>query len=371
VSDIPALVQIISILDAATGPNTPIPPTLLYNENWLMRLVLSTLSAGVTCLPFALEPGTRWFSEARLTTQFPARGQSDSKGEPPTHADGVVGHFSFGTDTKASLELNPHGSQFIVLEGKVFSKLRKDVKNAPDYDQVARTVGCMAECLSRVGKPLDHWKSLGFYLFAPKVQIDKGIFRGAMNNDSIRNATRRRIGGYGCEDLNEMQQWERLWLEPLTARLELTCVSWEKIIDDIKRQDPDTGTQIATFYDRTLEFNKTRKTAISNPKQGKGMREAFLVYIPQITRDDHTVLHLSVRGDRYKLRRYNLHARTKKLRILRLPGCSTIHELRASGAILKEFSVTEADMRNNIDAKPEYWCRRIEEVNAECFATQE
>ena len=67
-----------------------------------MRLVLSLAMEGVPCLPFPLEPNIRWFSEARLPTRFPKRSQLDEKGEPPTHADGVVGHFSFATNTKAA-----------------------------------------------------------------------------------------------------------------------------------------------------------------------------------------------------------------------------------------------------------------------------
>jgi hypothetical protein len=159
-AEIPALDRIISILDAAADPKTPIPPTLLYNENWLLRLVLSLAIEGVPCLPFPLEPAIRWFSEARLPTRFSKRSRLDEKGEPATHADGVVGHFSFATNTKASLELNSDGTQFVVIEGKLFSTLRKDVKNAKDYDQEARNIGCMAESLRRAGKPPEHWKSL-------------------------------------------------------------------------------------------------------------------------------------------------------------------------------------------------------------------
>jgi hypothetical protein len=371
VPDIPALARIISVLDAASGPGTPIPPTLLYNENWLMRLVLSIANEGVPCLPFALEPHARWFSEARLPTRFNARGQSDKKGEPATHADGVVGHFSFATDTKASLELNPDGSQFVVLEGKMFSKLRKDVKNAEDYDQVARNIGCMAESLCRSGKPPDQWKSLGFYLFAPQSQIDRGIFSGAMERDSVRKAIRGRINSYECEYPNEIQQWESLWFEPLVARMKPTCVSWEKIIEDIKRHDSETGSQIEKFYSRTLEFNRAKKPTAGGPNKGKGLRQPSFVYIPQITKEDRTVLHLSVRGDSYRLRRYDLRARTKKPRGCTLPECATIQELRASSSIVKEFSVTKADMRHSLDNEPEYWCKRIEEVNAECFTTED
>lgn len=370
-AEIPALDRIISILDAAGGLGTSIPPTLLYNESWLMRLMLSLEIEGIPCLPFPLEPDTRWFSEARLPTRFARRSRLDKKGEPPTHADGVVGHFSFATNTKASLELNPEGSQFVVLEGKIFSTLRKDVKNAMDYDQAARSIGCMAQSLCRSRKPPELWKSLGFYLFAPQSQIDRGIFVNAMQKESIRAAIRGRIDSYQCEERNEMQEWVRLWFEPLLDRLESRCVSWEETIEKVNRYDSEAGAQMEQFYGRTLEFNKGKNTdAGGNPAKGKGPREPSFVYIPQVTKEELTVLHLSIRGGRYNLRLYDLGAPTKKPRYRNVIGCSTAQELRASGAIVKEFPVTKTDMGYSLDKEPEYWCKRIQEVNAECFATE-
>jgi hypothetical protein len=335
-----------------------------------MRLVLSLAVEGLPCLPFTLEPDARWFSEARLRTRFYSRGRSDKKGEPPTHADGVVGHFSFATNRKASLELNSDGSQFVVLEGKIFSQLRKHVKNAQEYNQAARTIGCMAESLSHCGKPPEQWKSLGFYLFAPKSQIDRGVFDNAMQKESIRDVIRRRINSYQCGEPSGMQAWERLWFDPLLARLESRCVSWEETIEKVKGYDSEVGSQIEEFYHRTLEFNSLKNADAGRmPAKGKGPRESSFVYIPCVTKDERTVLHLSVRGGSYNLRLYQLAAPTKKPRYYKVSGCSTAQQLRLSGAIVNEFPLTKTDMGHNLDEEPEYWCKRIQEVNAECFAT--
>lgn len=336
-----------------------------------MRLVLSLAAEGVPCLPFTVEPDARWFSEARLPTRFSSRSRLDDKGEPPTHADGVVGHFSFATNTKASLQLNPEGSQFIVLEGKIFSTLRKSVKNAKDYNQAARSIGCMAESLSRCGKPAEQWKSLGFYLFAPKSQIDRGVFGSAIEGESIRDVIQGRVSSYQFEEPDEIQAWVRLWFEPLLARLEIRCVSWEEIIEKIKRHDSNAGFEIERFYSRTLDFNKGKNAEVErNPARGKGRRDASFVHIPHVTKERRTVLHLSIRGGSYNLRLYDLAAPTKKPLYCKVRGCATAQELRDSGAIVKEFPLTETDMEHNLDGEPEYWCKRIQQVNAMCFATE-
>jgi len=110
-----ALEGIFGVLKSADDDLAPIPATLLYNENWLLRLVLSIASRGVPCLPLTFAAGARWFSEARLYTRFLARRRGDPKAETHTHADSVVGHFSFATGTKTGLLLSRAGSQFEVL----------------------------------------------------------------------------------------------------------------------------------------------------------------------------------------------------------------------------------------------------------------
>lgn len=81
------------------------PATLLYNQGWLLRLVLAAEARGVRCLPHPFEPGARWFSEARLYTPFAPRRRGDLLGESVTNADGVIGHFDIGRSSRAGLHL--------------------------------------------------------------------------------------------------------------------------------------------------------------------------------------------------------------------------------------------------------------------------
>jgi len=87
------------------------PATLLYNEGWLLRLVLSAEAGGIRCLPQPFEPGARWFSEALLYTPFAPRSRGDQLGGSVTHADGVIGHFEIGRSSRAGLHLTPDGTQ--------------------------------------------------------------------------------------------------------------------------------------------------------------------------------------------------------------------------------------------------------------------
>ncbi len=118
-----ALDSIGRLLRGAEGEDRPFPPTLLFEEGWMLRLVLQWFSESDTTghdLSFA--PGARWFSEARLASAFLPRYRGDKLAEGYTHADGVIGHFQIGENTQAELTLKSDAQQFIVVEAKMFSR---------------------------------------------------------------------------------------------------------------------------------------------------------------------------------------------------------------------------------------------------------
>lgn len=97
----------------------PFPPTLLFEEGWMLRLVLHWFASTKTSdhdLSFA--SNSRWFSEARLASAFLSRHQGDKQAEGYTHADGVIGHFRIGETGRAELTLEADAQQFIVVEAK-------------------------------------------------------------------------------------------------------------------------------------------------------------------------------------------------------------------------------------------------------------
>lgn len=128
----PAIVEILSRCGTEAAV---LPPTQLYNEGWLLRLVLDRLAQSKQGdHPPSLEPGAIWYSEALLPSRFLPTRRGDTLAESFTHADGVVGHFRVRSGLRGDVELLPQPAQFMVIEAKLGSSLSAGTKNAPAYD---------------------------------------------------------------------------------------------------------------------------------------------------------------------------------------------------------------------------------------------
>jgi hypothetical protein len=97
-------------------------------------------------------------------------------------------------------------------------------------------------------------------------------------------------------------------------------------------------------------------------RTGRGPREAYLVYAPSIASD--TLLHLSIRGNSYRLRDSVAGGPNVSPRVRILPNFPSIDDLRASHLISRWLPVTRDDLRQNLILKPGYWYARIQGVNA-------
>lgn len=189
--------RIVAMLTEAQTPGRHFPATLLYNEGWMLRLVLDWFANQPHHEhPLSFLPGATWFSEALLPSQFFASRRGDPLAEGWTHADGVIGHASIGDGALANTKLKANATQFIVTEAKLYSPLSPGVKNAPDFDQAARNVACMVQVLSESGITCDSMRSMGFYVLAPQSQIDDGLFSKEMSKSSIKAKVIQRIDSY-------------------------------------------------------------------------------------------------------------------------------------------------------------------------------
>src|SRR5690348_16478405 len=96
------------------------------------------------------------------------------------------------------------------------SPLSKGTKYAPDFDQAARNVACIAEILARSARRPEAMTTIGFYLVAPQAQRDSGIFGELLTKPSIRSKVQRRIASYGERpDANEEKiKWFAEWFVP-------------------------------------------------------------------------------------------------------------------------------------------------------------
>lgn len=246
------LERIRAMMKAVEGAGPVFPPTVLFNENWLLRLALDWFAAHPTeAHPLGFRDGARWFSEALLPSAFLARHKGDPLAESWTHADGAIGHFQIGAGAKGDLALLPDATQLTILEGKIFSRLSPGVKKAPYFDQAARNVACIAEVLCRAERPPGQVATLGFYVLAPQSQIDDGVFAPEVTHESIRQKVHRRVGDY--ED--QRDKWYEQWFEPTLKHIQIACLSWEDIIAQISDNDPSAGKAMNDFHAKCLHFN--------------------------------------------------------------------------------------------------------------------
>ena len=164
--------RITELLSKANDSDRVFPATDLYNEGWMLRVVIDWFSRNtqVDCdIQFLKD--SRWFSEALLPSQFLARQRGDKLAESWTHADGVIGHFDIGKDAYGDLTLRKDAKQLIVTESKMFSKLSSGVTNAKYFNQAARNVACIAEIANRAGIEHALFEDIDFFVVAPKVRI--------------------------------------------------------------------------------------------------------------------------------------------------------------------------------------------------------
>ena len=202
--------------------------------------------------PLSPKPGARWFSQAWLPSAFLSRYRGDRLAEARTHADGVLGHFHIGDPGTAALSLDSSATQLVVIEAKLFARLSAGVRNAPYYDQAARSVACMAETLRRADRDPDTMDDLSFLVLAPRDRLDDGVFEWDIAAESIRRKVRRRVEDYA----GERDHWFRHWFEPTWRRLDIRSLSWEDLIDAIAFHSPHDGHVIDCFYGQCLRFNR-------------------------------------------------------------------------------------------------------------------
>jgi hypothetical protein len=258
--------RINAMLEACEGGKPAFPPSSLFGEQWLLRVVIDWFERhGGDRYPMSPSLGARWFSESWLPSAFLPRHRGDRLGESRTHGDSAIGHFRIGEPGSSGLTLQPDARQFVLIEAKLFNRLSSGVKNAPFFDQAARSVACMAEVLRRAGREPSKLDDLAFLILAPQARIDDGVFARDTALEAIRDKGRRRVEQYD----GERDAWFTDWFEPTLDRVDVRSLAWEDVIETIAFHDPEAGQLIDSFYGRCLHFNRPRqRAAYPGPRAG-------------------------------------------------------------------------------------------------------
>jgi hypothetical protein len=253
--------RIQTMLLRARSADRLFPATIIYNEGWLLRLMLDWFSQQTNIghsLDF--EAGSKWFSEALLPSQFLARTKGDRLAEGWTHADGVIGHVTIGDRALANTSLSPEATQFVVLEAKLFSRLSPRVTNAADYDQAARNMACMAQVLCLANRQPERLPALGFYVIAPREQINLKLFEAQLSKASIQTKVAARVLQYAASDAQKTKEkWFGDWFLPTLHQAEVECFAWENLIEEMRTRDADFGLAFSEFYSDCVQFNRIQE----------------------------------------------------------------------------------------------------------------
>jgi hypothetical protein len=197
-------------------------------------------------------PEARWYSEALLPSMFLAEKRGDNRAESFTHADGIIGHFTIAPGVRGDAKLVADAKQFIVTEAKLGSGLSAGTKNAPNYDQAARNVACIAHMIGLQKIKIDKFERLAFYVLAPQHQIDAGVFGNYVDKENILQKVQARVDQFnGIYDL-----WFKEVFQPFLGHIEVGILSWESILNFLPIDKEIT--QIREFYTNCLKFNPLR-----------------------------------------------------------------------------------------------------------------
>jgi hypothetical protein len=259
------LARILDLLGACDSSVPRFPPTELFNETWMLRLVLDAMhrhSGSVGHL--ALAPIGAWYSEARLRSPFMPRRQGDPLGEGFTQADAVLGHFAFQAGTTAGLMLAPDATQFVVVEAKMFSNFSSGVQRVRAWNQAWRNLACMAFVLQAAGRRPSDLASVGFHVLAPRPGLrGPGTnLEACLDPERIATEVRARVASYAAADAAkhaELEAWHDAWFRPLIERMTTTgglgVIPWDDCIAAVATADVADGASLDAFYRRCLNFS--------------------------------------------------------------------------------------------------------------------
>lgn len=228
------------------------PATVVYNEGWMLRLLLAAAEVQAIGPIQRIAPPAQWFSEGQLPTPFGR--QRGAYSESNTNADGVVGHFTIADRTRAGLQISADAIRFEVFEAKMFAKLSRGIRGAENYDQVARTIACMAHALRLANRLPNDVKALAFYVVAPEEQIEARRFTQFLDPDHIRQRISDRIAQFPGPANADLNEWYDNWVCPLvqvlSARQSLVTLSWEDLLEAANLPF------LRDFYNLCLKFNE-------------------------------------------------------------------------------------------------------------------
>lgn len=231
------------------------PKTTIYNEDWLLRILLYFLKNDdnlkdltAPYLPFAER--AKIYSKAQLYTPFAQRTNEDKTGEDNVNVDGVAGEWTNISGTKLLIQLDKNFSYITVFESKILSGL-SPVRHKGTWNQISRTIAGIIYSAITSKTALDNLPDLNFvFLYSSenkKIKIDKYTM------DTIKSDILKRVALYntGGPPMNhDFPDFETNWEKIFAKNIKITFQKWEDIVNAIGNEE------FKKFYGKCMEYNR-------------------------------------------------------------------------------------------------------------------
>lgn len=258
----PNVCEAVRAMERCCGANgTPIARSEVYNETWLLRMVLSCIhdySGSFNGCKEEIRDAlirikdavcVRWISEGGL--------QPTLKKEGTTWTDAIVGSVRIHDDvdneidseTKRGILLDGNNKHVgvVVIEAKVGSKLSEGTRNYADYNQAARNIACLAKLVMH--EPEDFIRKCAFVVLGPREAIKSKSWKGQDWNQQrlLTNAIDVIKGKHGNGETREYIKDKASFIKAaeMIAKTSIV-VAWEDIVESIG------NTELTDFYNAVL-----------------------------------------------------------------------------------------------------------------------
>ena len=333
--------------------------TELYNEGWMLRLVLFWFHKNPQCSyndKISMKQGVHWFSEGRLESPFKKDKELGiKKDEGYTQADGVYGNIEIGDKGDSDIKLAKNCKQFIVTEAKIYSKFSKRITHIKKYDQAARNIACMYQIVENYrnsDQTNQEIEDIAFYTLLPQSQIeDERTFTEYTSVEHILETIENRIKPYNGK-MKEWKEWFDYFSDFLN-KIKIELISWEEIRDFIISKDKEYGIMLSDFYNKCLKYNKPKINSKNNMNKSNNGRGVSLIYCPEINK--HSFVHFSWSGNSARIRNYISDTEVREKDFL-------TEEIRKKDFI-KEIHLSSSDRKVINDKK--WWYEYIQMINKE------
>lgn len=232
------------IIQALSTLSDGINPTIIYNEGWMIRLlVIESMheKLKVKNIDFGILVNKNWSSEALIASPFV---KAEKNREGYTHADIILGDFCVNYGKRGEVELKNDPKILGIIEAKMGSNLSQGTSNSEgNYNQASRGV-C---CLSHVTQDCPSC-DLFFLIAAPEETIKNYKFEKQIDFKMISKQIKDRF-----------MHSEVLFKPEVKMQMEkskIIIISYEDWLSNIRSDE--VRNKLVNFYHECLKHNKIK-----------------------------------------------------------------------------------------------------------------